>query len=200
MKRAFAWLVALMVMLAPFGAFAEMGVQIIGGPETENEPISLDDIKVDVAAEIPDYALINMTAFEWVDQLWSYPTNRHDGYDCFSYNSGNDAEYAIVRMDITNLTMSSKDFLSGADVKAVYDDKYEYQGWMYQCNYDYGTKNNANPQWNVIDPTENFSIGSMYAGHYAFGCTLPNAVKDGKASLRIVITIDENEITYNIRK
>lgn len=45
-----------------------------------------------------------------------------------------------------------------------------------------------------------FAAGPMYTGHYAFGCTLPNAVVNSKKPLRMVITIDGNELTYNIRK
>ena len=56
-----------------------------------------------------------------------------------------------------------------------------------------------NKNW-VIDPADNFEIDPMYSGHYVFGCTLPNAVVNSEKPLRMVITIDGNELTYNIRK
>lgn len=197
MRKILSIILVLSILLSCAAATAEIGIQIISD---ESESISFDDIKPNVSVELYDNALINMTAFEWVDQLWSYPKDRHDGYLCFPINSGSEQEHAIVRMDIVNLTLANKNFLAEAQVQAVFDDKYVYSGWMYQNNYDYGTEGNSNPQWNVIDPSENFSIGPMYTGHYAFGCTLPNAVVNSKKPLRMEITIDGNEIIYNIRK
>ena len=42
--------------------------------------------------------------------------------------------------------------------------------------------------------------GFIVDGHYAFGCTLPNSVVKSKKPLSMVININGNEITYNIRK
>ena len=92
-------------------------------------------------------------------------------------------------------------------VKAIYDDVYEYGGWAYQRNYNNGVgnaklevdKQKQNSRW-VINAADQFAISPMYEGHFIFGCTLPNAVINSKKPLRLVITIDGNEITYNIRK
>ena len=52
----------------------------------------------------------------------------------------------------------------------------------------------------AINSEKNFVIEPMYPKRYAFGCTLPNAVVSSKKPLRMEITIDGNEITYNIRR
>lgn len=46
MKKILSVLLVLSMLLAASAALAEnMGVQVIGGPETETEPVSLDDFK-----------------------------------------------------------------------------------------------------------------------------------------------------------
>jgi len=214
MKRTVALIIALMLMLVQFGAFAEMGVQIIGGPETESEPVSLDDIKLNTDIEIPGYASLNPTSFAYQDGLGAYNAGAHEpgAYSSGHYSyywSGKEAEYAILSIDILNTTTTSKEYLANCEVKVVYDDVYEYGGWFYQRNYNNSSseyyfdmdadKNSQNLNW-VINPADQFSIDPMYQGHYVFGCTLPNAVVSSKSPLKMVITIDGNEITYNIRK
>lgn len=212
MKKILSVLLVLSMLLSASAALAEgMGVQVIGGPAVEVEPVSLDDIKLNVDVEIDGYAVILPTAFSFTDTLGHYREGETElGWDADSrlFKSGNDAEFAILRMDLTNLGVSAKSFLTNAEVKVVYDDKYEYAGWFYQYNYDnkvrndsnYGVASNKQNTEFVIMPSDFFEIGPMYAGHYVFGCTLPNAVIDSKAPLRMEITIDGNEITYNIRK
>jgi hypothetical protein len=107
--------------------------------------------------------------------------------------SQSQADFAILRMDILNTTPEKKDYLKECSVKVVFDDSIEYAGWCYQINEDLNA-----PQW--IDNSDNFVIDPYYAGHYVFGCTLPNAVFTSKKPLRMEITIDGNEIIYNIRK
>ena len=111
-------------------------------------------------------------------------------------------------MDITNTTTKSKDFLSSCGVKIIFDDIYEYAGWVYQVNYNNETYKDSyfgndsdiqNFRW-AINEADNFVIDPMYVGHYIFGCTVPNAVVESKNPLKMVITLDGNEITYNVRK
>ena len=52
----------------------------------------------------------------------------------------------------------------------------------------------------MIDRNDQFPVGPMYTGHYFFGCTLPNAIVNGKAPLRMIISLDGLELTFNIRK
>lgn len=203
-------LVLCLMMLLTSAAFAEgMGVQVIGGPATETEPVSLDDFKLNVEAEIEGYGLLYATDFAFKDRLGYYRSGRSNVYNSDDfYNSGNEAEYALLKIDITNTATKPHDFLTSCEVKVVFDDVYEYGGWFYQYNYNNETYNSShsgedskkqNTNW-VINAADQFAIDPMYQGHFVFGCTLPNAVVNSKAPLKMIITIDGNEITYNIRK
>ena len=186
MKRTVALLVFLMLVLVQFGAFAEMGVQLISGPEEETEPVSLDDFKLNADARIDGYGILTGTSFDFVGDL----IRVSNGID---YHSGEEAEFALLRMDILNTEKTSRNFLAACEVSVIYDDAYEYGGWCYQYNYDKHKER-------VLDSNDFFGIDPMYTGHYCFGCTLPNAVVNSKAPLKMIIKLDGNEITYNIRK
>lgn len=209
MKKILSMLLVLSMLLGCSVAMAEMGVQVIGGPETETEPVSLDDLKLNVEAEIDGYGILCATDFAYKDRLGYYRSGRSDIYNADDfYLSGTEADYALLRIDITNTSTKPRDFLASCEVKVVYDDVYEYGGWCYQYNYNNKTYNSSysgedsqkqNTNW-VINAADQYAIDPMYQGHYVFGCTLPNAVVNSKKPLRMVITIDGNEITYNIRK
>lgn len=210
MKKILSVLLVLSMLLSASAALAEgMGVQVIGGPETETEPVSLDDFKLNTEAEIEGYGLLCATEFVFKDQLGYYRSGKKEVYDSSDfYRSGNEADYALLKMDITNISTKPHDFLASCEVKVVFDDVYEYGGWFYQYNYNNKTykSNNSgedsqkqNTNW-VINAADQFAIDPMYQGHFVFGCTLPNAVVNSKAPLKMIITIDGNEITYNIRK
>ena len=186
----------------------DMGVQIIGGQETETEPVSLDDIKLGVEVTIDGYGRLTPIAYTVQDTLGFYAQGRSEPSNDWWYRSGQEADYVILKMDIVNLAMRDKNFLENVEIKAIYNDKYEYGGWAYQFNYDnkisdwspYGEYNKKQNMEFAIAEADIFPIGSMYQGHYCFGATLPNAVVNAKEPLRMIITIDGNEITYNIRK
>lgn len=217
MKKSISLLLALLLALtcaAP--AFAEgdgMGVQLISGPEEEEpaEPVSLDDMQIDAEAEVPGCGIVCLTSFEFADMLGVYPWDAAAGIGKYE-KAGEEAEFAILRLDITNTTTSEKDFLADCEVRVFFDEDYEYGGWKRQSNYDNRTwsftnmeknyepdLNRQNERW-AIDVKDQFPIEPMYVGHYIFGCTLPNAVVDSDKPLRMVITLDGNELTYNIRK
>lgn len=214
MKKILSVLLVLSMLLSASATMAEgMGVQIIGGPATETEPVSLDDLKLNVDVEIPGFGIITATEYKCQDffgvynQGRNYTGNYLPSGSHYEYSSS-EAEFVLLAMDILNVTMNSKDFLSNCSVKAIFDDVYEYGGWYFQSNYDNksdsitGEGNDVGRQ-NVnfgIAQADNFAILPMYKGHYWFGVTLPNAVISSKKPLRMVITIDGNEITYNIRK
>lgn len=210
MKKILSLLLVLSMLLSASAALAEgMGVQVIGGPETETEPVSLDDLKLNAEAEIEGYAKVTLTSFEFVDMLGYYDAGEHDlFYDKENmYSSGAEAEFAILKVDILNTAPTNKNFLNACEVKAVFDEVYEYGGWCHQYNWNnivnestgYLNRGMQNTTW-VIAKDDWFEIGPMYSGHYAFGVTLPNAVVNSKAPLKLIIIIDGNEITYNIRK
>lgn len=211
MRKILSMLLVLSMLLSASAALAEgMGVQVIGGPETETEPVSLDDLKLETEAEIDGWGILTLTSYEVQNGLGYYRSGRTDVYDAGDdyYWSGKEAEYAVLYADILNTQLKDKNYLENATVKAIYDDTYEYAGWVYQRNYNNGTygryslevdRSKQNTRW-VINAADQFAISPMYEGHYIFGCTLPNAVIEGNKPLKLIITIDGNEITYNIRK
>lgn len=180
------FLLTLLMMFAAVTFAAEMGVQVIGGPATEAELVSLDDIKIGVDITIDDYGVLTPLAYTVQDTL-----PKAEVYDW--YRSGTEAEFAVLKIDILNMSMREKSFLEDVEVKVVYDDRYEYGGWAYQFDYNRSAES-------AIKKDDAFPIGPMYQGHYCFGATLPNAVFNAKEPLRMVVTIDGHEITYNIRK
>ena len=135
-----------------------------------------------------------------------------------SWNGGETAEYAIFKVDIVNLGKADIGFMAEAEVKVVYADEYEFKGWVRQINYDYvkrvyaritGGKHDGHSPVDdsghyftalMLEPTAEEPVGVMYTGHYVFGCTLPNEAITSAEPLKIVITLGENEMTYNIRK
>ena len=189
MKKLLLVVLVLAMVLGSSAALAEnMGVKVIGGPETETEPVSLDDLKLGEEAEIDGYALIKPLRFSWEDIL-DYIS---PGVVQSRFQSGSDAQYACLVTDITNTQFESRNFLTDCTVKVIFDDMYEYAGWFYQYQKD-STKV-------LYDSNDFFSIDPLFAGHYVFGATLPNLVVESDKSLAMVIIIDGNEITYNIRK
>lgn len=216
MKKFVSILIVFSMLLGAFAALAEMGVQVIGGPEAETEQVSLDDIKLNTEVEIEGWGTLTFTAYEVQDDLGCYKAGSQDihmtfttDYDKYYFNSGNEAEFVIIYADILNTQLKDKNYIENVSVTVIYDDAYEYGGWSYQRNYNNHTENysyshaadnnNQNTRW-AINEADQFAIAPMYQGHYIFGCTLPNAVVDSKKPLRMVITIDGNELTYNIRK
>ena len=210
MKKALSLLIVLSLMLGYSAALAEgMGVQPINVPDADMEPVSLDDLKLNTEADIDGWGILTLTGMETVDGLGFYRSGRSDVYSSDDYYwSGAEAEYVVLYADILNTTLTAKKYTENITVKAVFDDKYEYNGWFHQRNYNNGTyswanleadKKRQNTRW-AINASDYFSIDPMYLGHYIFGCTLPNAVIESKKPLRLIISIDGIEITYHIRK
>lgn len=217
MKKTFVITVMLLVALTfCFAADNNMGVKALGNDKTANEKVSLDNLVVGKEVEIEDYAIVKPTEFGFYDSLGYYNKGytsiggRYDRMNGGYYYSQNEADYAILRMDLTNMALEAKDFLKSCSVKVIFNDKYEYEGWCYQSNY-----NNTNCSGNhyrldedndkqnkryAINSGDQFAINPMYVGHFIFGCTLPNTIVESTKPLKMIITIDGNELTYNIRK
>ncbi len=213
MKKIVSLLVVLLLIAST--GLAEMVIQIIEQENAAQTPFR-GSIKLEEPTTIEDYAELLATAYGSQDVLGYYfegmkiLDNSSPGINGDYYYSGADAEYCILRMDITNLELGEKDFLEKAEVKAVFDNKYEYRGWAYQLNYNNGVEGTwgweklgyggrQNTEF-VIDQNDQFPIGPMYTGHYFFGCTLPNAIIESNKPLRLEIKLDEHEITYIVRK
>ena len=205
MRKIDALMVVVVLMILSVGtAFAKeeenmMGVMLISGPDGEDaQLVSLDDIQLNKEIEIDNYGVILPTEFKYTNVLAVYKEGAYNKNFSSHYtirNSGNEADYALLKMDITNLMTVAHDFLEECEITVVYDEKYEYGGWCYQFDSD-----NEDGLNTAVNKADEFSIFSMYKGHYVFGCTLPNAVIESDKSLQMIIKLDDNEIIYNIRK
>ena len=209
MKKILSMLIALSILLGCSAAMAEMGVQIIGGSlQEEGQPVSLDDMQLEEAVEVEGWGTITLTSCCFMDSLYQFKEGKHEVAGNWNvFDSGLEADYLLIQADILNNTKNAHDYLSDVEVKAVFDDDVEFAGWFWQYNWDNGTKdydwgelNGIQNKEFVIAKADQFAIDPYYAGHYCFGCTLPNAVVNGEQPLRLEIRIDGNEITYNIRK
>lgn len=236
MKKIFALILMVMIMASLTAANAEdLGVQIIGGPNmNNNEPLSFDDIKMEKKYKIDGYATVTPISFEFVNMFaqWNdgqagsattnnyrdssvvYIENPSDGNwhyylkNCGFRESGNEADFAWLKIDVLNLKKIDASYLGEITVKVVYDEEYEYGGWVRQFYFDYNNTEifRYNYQTAIGWPAcmgtaDEKPIGMMYSGHYVCGCTLPNfVIADKSAPLRMIINIGGNELTYNIRK
>lgn len=222
-------LVALFLMLAlmlGMSAMAEddLGVQVIGGPDVAAVADNLDDMKLESTYTIDGFARVKPVSFEIIDEFkqyakdkagdnseggswgtnaWarvSYGTNYY--YKNILYKrAGANAEFAWLLMDVTNLAKGPVDLTQDVTVRVFFDEEYEFSGWVRMFNYDYDVYNgNKELIRTVLDPANSEETGMMYTCHMVFGCTLPNAVVEGKEPLRMEITMGDSVMTYHIRK
>ncbi len=247
MKKILSILLVLSLLFGCTIAMAEdLGVQVIGGNNGVVETLSLDDMKLGESYKISGYATVKPLDFYYVDYFAQYQSGKNgelsikgsNGNDDHVYvepdqgnysnenyaiyaswkDSGETAEFALLHMDLVNLGKAEIGFMAEATVKVVYDDEYEFGGWVRQINYDYFKRvysvgggsvhsghaaDGGDPLYEsdlFLDPGAEEKVATMYTGHYVFGCTLPNEVVTTKESLKIIITLGDNELTYNIRK
>ncbi len=190
MKKLVTLLLSLLMLLSAACA-QDMGVQLIGGPTPSPESTSLDDFHLQTPIEIEGWGIVEGIKYSVVDifkRVYRSDTNWTE-----DIRSGNEAQYVILQLDILNTALKGKNFLESFSVKLIYDEVYEYGGWGYQVD------TNRNTEAPVTE-SMNFPIDPMYEGHYWFGCTLPNAIIESTKPLQMIITIDQQEIIYNIRK
>ena len=172
-------------------AFAsEFGVQVINGPEAEEEPVSLDDIKIEEPVEVDGYGIVTVKGFDFRDKFYRY---RQGKYDAESIKSGDGADFAMLNVSIINTALKSRSFARECEVKAVFDEVYEYAGWFMEAQpYKEG--------WYGLNEADYAPVDPLYEGFYIFGCAVPNYVVNSTKPLQLIITVDGNEIIYNIRK
>lgn len=232
MKKFIAIFLMVLLVLTASAALAEdLGIQVIGGPNTESIPMSLDDMQLGQEYTIDGYAKIEPVEYlviDWFGQFnkdanYSSTETKYASYDSRVYyeskyynsfytdatwrESGTNAEFVWLKLDVTNIQKTSVPFMKEITVKAVYADEYEFAGWVRQINYDYNgicyrygvdTRGGGTV---VLNPDNEEAIDMMYTGTYVIGCTLPNSVfEDESSPLRIEISMGGNELTYNIRK
>ncbi len=184
-------LVLVLLLGLPGAAYAvDFGVQVIGGPAAAEESVSLDDMKLEEEVEVDGYGILTVKDFNFQDTFLRW----RKGLDSAErIRSGDDADFAVLNMSIVNTALTTRSFARECEVKVVFDDVYEYAGWFMQAKaYSDG--------WYGLNEADYSSIDPLYEGFYMFGCALPNFVVNSKKPLAMIITLDGNEITYNIRK
>ena len=207
------------------------------------EELSLEDMIIGPKYKIPGYADVTLLSFEFADMFVQYTKekagdqssskksigdngqyNMLSGVDWTGTNyyfnsiywvcSGTDADYLWLQMDITNKQKDAITYSEEISGKAVYDNEYEYAGWVRQLNYNYDTTRNVEGGTDgdigpkkygsfvrpTLDPDDEFAIQQVYTGHYVIGCTLPNVVVEGEEPLRLEIQLGGNTLIYHIRK
>ena len=172
MKKWFVLFSLALMVLCMNGAFAEdLGVQIIGGPQTQMVAMSLDDMQVGSEYTIDGYAKVAPKEFLIVDYFAQFNKDADYAAVTDSYNkdyvyyqeqalkgkwanyykqaswmdSGLNADFVWFQLDVTNLQKKSVSFMDEMTVKLVYADEYEFAGWIRQANFDYNT---AVYRWN----------------------------------------------------
>lgn len=227
MKKAIAFILAMLFAFSCASA-ADMGVQAIGDADVA----SLDDLQLRTVHEISGYAWVIPEACGIADYIGQFnenadyaavgnssndrnlvyyqnPANGSNGYlrDAAWLESGESAEFVCLLMDVTNLQSAPAAYLEEGSIKVVYNNEYEFGGWVRQANYTYneavyryGASTPGCPVA-VLLPENEEPIDMMYTGTYVFGCTVPNfVVQDKTAPLRMEIKLGENDLTYHIRK
>lgn len=122
--------------------------------------------------------------------------------------SGEKADFIILNMNITNTQKNMYSFLGNCSVTVEYegeDDVYQLGGWAYpidtaynDCVYKVGETAIFPSAALALEDEE--AVDVLYEGQYIFGSTLPNnIIADENSSLKMVITIDGNEMVYIIR-
>ena len=199
MKRMLTLLIALLLIAGASTALASnMDVVIIPSEDVDVETSSLDDMKMDIDVSILNYCVIKPTKFAYADTISKYGSGSKTWVST-TYESGHEAQYACLYVNIKNITQKSTDFLKECTVTVTYADQYVYSGWSHQFDWD-NSEGADKAKTAFIDKDDLYAIKQMYVGHYVFGCTLPNAVVNGEGSLRMDISIGKYEMTYYIRK
>lgn len=215
MKKIFVFFVIFFFAVFSCLAVNNMGIQMIGSPGVDITPVSLDNMKVGESVTIDGYGIITITKVKIADHMNYYnkdstSINRSWG-GASRINAGREAMFYAIMVDIINLSHSPVNFLKDCSVIATYNDTYQFSGWAHQFNWNNGYDSRITDgglgddsreisKYTYINDANQFEINSMYAGHYVFGVTLPNAVIEREEPLSIVITIGGNELTYIVRK
>lgn len=188
------FMAVMMIMLTGVHACADdTGVMVIGGPESEAETVNLDDIQKDQTVKIAGFGDIKMS-WQFVDYI---PTGLYESGDVSqSLESGLDAEYLCICINILNTQKTEVDFKSlFGDVVCTFGDGYQFAGWVRQERRVHDT------YWTMCESADShYAIASLYDGYFDVVVTLPNYVVESKEPLSVTFSIGDNEFTCNIRK
>lgn len=167
-----------------------------------------DDVQIGQAVSIDTFGELTFTDFALTGEIGFYQAgNQTVGSTDDYYRSGDEAQFAVLTVDIVNTQSVAYDYLQSYEVRA-YDGRNTYGGWAFQKNFNnsivddisYGVDSGLqNTNW-VINAADNYAIQPSDTGHYVFGCTLPNTVIDGQGQLKLSFTIENYELVYYLRQ
>lgn len=228
MRKMLTMVLALLLALSMSSACADdLGIQVIGGPNAATQTQSLDDIQVGTTYTLDGFAKVTPVEYLVVDYFGQFNKDANYSSTSYTYNdsntrvyydsvyflvdaswqdSGMNAEFVWLKLDIINLQKESISFMKNMEVKVIYDGEYEFAGWVRQINYDYNVScyrrlsETRGGGTVVMNPANEEAINPMYTGTYVIGCTLPNSVFEDKAPLNIEIDIAGNQLTYQVKK
>ncbi|MBQ8088732.1 MAG: hypothetical protein IJ234_10005, partial [Clostridia bacterium] len=204
MKRILGLICALTLVIS-LSAGAEGGWSFV--QEAPSTAQSFEGIALGDTVEIAQYGAFTPLEFSFEDQIGYYAAGSGMvGAGEHYYESGDEAQYAVLRADIENTSAQAWNYLSDCSVR-VTDGATTYRGWSFQQNFANGIaagsefgrdSERQNTRW-VISASDNFPIAPGLQGHYVFGCSLPNNVVDANGALQMIVTLNGNELTYPIR-
>ena len=164
----------------------DTGIQIIGGPEVPAETVNLDDWKPGQTVDIQGFGELTFVSAEFV--------NRIENWSMDGIQSGNEADYLRLIVEILNTQTTDVDFYKLIDSGVCsFDDTYQFGTWKRQ--YMNMTSDDVYQQ-----KDQSHAISPMYRGKYIIVVTLPNDVVKSKKPLSITFKIGDNEFTYHHRK
>lgn len=164
----------------------DTGIQIIGGPEVPAETVNLDDWKPGQTVDIQGFGELTFVSAEFV--------NRIENWSIDGIQSGNEADYLRLIVEILNTQTTDVDFYKLIDSGVCsFDDTYQFGTWKRQ--YMNMTSDDVYQQ-----KDQSHAISPMYRGKYIIVVTLPNDVVKSKKPLSITFKIGDNEFTYHHRK
>ena len=243
MRKHLSIVLALAVSVTAIPVFAgDLSVVMIdNSAQASMTSVSLDDMQLGTSYTIDGYAAVQPLEFAYYDFFAQFGENDDYGsyqggdfnrdqvasfsdskleYGSWRFNdaswmeSGESAQFAWLLMDITNMQKKAVDFTEEISVKVIYQDDYEFVGWVRQIDTDLidkahsdtGVSRNVGektdyPNTIVLNPEKEHAVDMLYTGHYVIGCTLPTfVVSDSKSPLRIEISLGGNDLTYHIIK
>ena len=173
--------------------------------------VKMDNVHLHERVTIPDWGTIYFTDLKVQDKL-GYFEKGHTGtserdFDKF-YSSGLEAKYVILQVSIVNRGSEPYFVPSNVSVVLEYDNNFQFRGWCYQYNHNNMFSTNtyvnggdfAKQNLNyVISHDDEYAVAPGKIGYYCFGCTVPNAIVNGQEPLRMIIRIEDKEITFVIR-
>lgn len=171
-------------------------VQNFDAEKAKADAVAADGLKIGDTITIDGFGELTALSFEFADTF----QHLYNGMNNMQM-SGDDADYAILKIRVLNATTSKKKYLNDFSVKMKSDEKYGYQGWAFQYDIDFENENSAI----AMDASEAEQKGvaeiePLSEGYYMFGCTLPQEIVEGNGRLSMEIDFDGNKMIYYVQR